>query len=407
MGGHRSPRALASLLIIIAVFVVQRPAWANDSPPAPRGLPWPVIIPTEDGRFSVLPDGHVIRTAALRPHAIGRLPKGSYLVDRARETWVRVRGGHVIVLRGQRRVWRSSKRYGFKSAQRALSTVDVSAAGIAYQVRRSGALWLAPGRGSELRVSAHGWPEMWTTDHRLITVEGTRKHGFTFRLRTAKGRLASTLAAHITAYLLDQSAELSADRAFVFWNANGELVRAGGSGSRVLASVRDLGFRSPPAIYPLDGGLIELLSRTWHEVVLRFDGSVFARASAPTDQSICCFGDQTAAADGSAVAYALTDESSGATSVYLLRAGDDGGTRIYHVGHGKGFPPSWHGRWLLFADESGKTVALDTCCKDPSIDLTHVIARVRSESGGAAPPPVHWAFAPARRLRARRSAHSP
>jgi hypothetical protein len=406
MRGQRTSEALAAVLTVAVVVIAPRPASANGFPRAPRGLPWPVIVPARNRRFAVLPDGHVIRAAALRPHAIGRVPKGSYFVERARETWVRVRGGHVIVVRGRRRIWRSSKRYGFKSAQGGLSTVVVSPVGIAYQVRRSGALWVASGRGSEGRVSAHGWPEMWTTHHRLISVEGTRKHGFTFRLRTANGRLDSTLAAHITTYLLDQSAELSAARSFLFWNADGELVRADGSGSRVLASARDLGFRTPPAIYPLDGGLIELLSRTWHEVVLRSNGSVFARASAPTDQSICCFGEQTAAADGSAVAYALTDESTGATSVYVLRAGDEGGTRIYHVAKGKGFPPSWHGRWVLFTDESDKTVALDTCCGHPSIDLTHVVARVRSENGGAAPRPVHWAFAPSRGLRARRSAHS-
>jgi hypothetical protein len=407
MRGQRTSYALAAMLTVAAVLIAQRPASADGFPRAPQGLPWPVIIPAKHGRFSVLPDGHVIRTSALRPHAIGRLPKGSYLVDRARETWVRVRGGHVIVLRGHRRIWRSSRRYGFSSAQGGLSTVEVSPAGIAYQVRRSGALWLASGRRSERRASAHAWPEMWTTEKRLISVEGTREQGFTFRLRTANGRLESMLGAHITTYLLDQSAEASASRAFIFWNANGELVRADGSGSHVLASARDLGFRTPPAIYPLDGGLIELLSRTWHEVVLRSDGSVFGRASAPTDQSICCFGDQTAAADGSAVAYALTDESTGATSVFLLRAGDDGGTRIYHVAHGKGFPPSWHGRWLLFTDESGKTVVLDTCCGDRPIDLTHVIARVRARNGGGARSPVHWAFAPAGRLRVRRSAHSP
>lgn len=407
MGGHRSPRALAPLLIVIAVFVLQRPAWANDWPRGPRGLPWPIVVPTTNHRFAVLPDGSVIRAAALRPHALGPLPKGSYVVDRAHRTWVRVRDGHILVLRGRQPIWRSTRRHRLVSAQRGLSTIEVSAAGIAYQVRRSGALWMARGRGSERRVSAHGWPEMWTTHRRLISLEGRRGHGFSFRLRASDGHLVATLAADVTTYLLDQSAELSASRALLFWNANAELLRANGSGDRVVATAHGLGFRRPPAIYPLDGGLIELLSRTWHEVVLRADGSVFARASAPTDQSICCFGEQTAAADGSAVAYALTNESSGATSVYVLRSGDDRGTLLYHVTHGKGSPPSWHGRWLLFTDESGKTVAIDTGSRLQPIDLTHVIERLRSRSGTSARTPVHWAFAPTRRLRIRRSAGSP
>src|SRR4029453_8207613 len=96
-----------------------------------------------------------------------------------------------------------------------------------------------------------------------------------------------------------------------------------GSQSPRRAALGLLGLRGYPGIYPLDGGLIELLSRDWHAVILREDGSVFATASAPTNGSVAGFGDQVAAPDGSAVAYVLPrEEPPQPSTVFVLRAGD-------------------------------------------------------------------------------------
>ncbi len=331
---------------------------------------------------------------------MGPLPEGSYFVDRRRRMWVRVRHHHVVLMRGRRTVWRSARTYRLASAN-GLSGIQVSGSGIAYQLDRTDGLWVAPGRGPERSVSVDEWPVMWTASGDLLTVRRSPSNRFAYLLRDRNGRLVETLASRLRPRFLNFAIEITEAGAFLLWNSHGELVWTDGSTTRILARAGSLGFRGLPSIYPLDGGLIELLSRRWHEVVLRFDGSVFARASAPADGSVAGFGDQAAAPDGSAVAYVLTEESSGATSVYMLRAGDRRGTRIYRVSKGKGFPPSWHGHWLLFVDESGKVVAIDASARSRPINLTRAIQRLQRANGGTGRKPPHWSFATSQRLLSR------
>ncbi len=327
------------------------------------------------------------------------LPGGAYFVDRRKRLWVQVRHHRLVLMRDTDAVWRSTRSHRVTSAASGVPAFQVSGPGIAYQVRRTGALWIAPGRGAERRVSTDEWPEMWTASGNLITVRRSAAHRYAFLLRDRSGRLLRTLASHLSRRELDTRAQIPRAGALLFWNAAGQLVWTDGSATHVLASTAALGFAKPPSVYPMHGGLIELLSRTWHEVILRSDGSVFARASGPTDGSVCCFGEQQAADDGSAVAYALTDGSSGKTRVYLLRAGDRRGQLIYHVAKGKGLPPTWHGRWVLFVDLSGKVVAIDTSVSPTrTIDLTGAIGRLRRGNGEARGRFPHWSFASGPRL---------
>ena len=355
-----------------------------------------MIIPTHDERLALLPNGRLIRAPAVRPHAMAPLPTNGYFVDRRKGQWVQVRDGRVFIMRGHRTIWRSTRRYAIDSANR-IWAIEVGRSGIAYQIGRAGPLWVAAGHGPERRISTDEWPAMWTASDNLITVRRDPGRRFAYLLRDRTGRLLRILGSHLTIRALDTSAEVPG--ALLFWNAAGQLVWTDGAAIRVLADVASLGFENPPDLYPLSGGLIELLSRTWHEVILRSDGSVFARASAPTDGSVCCFGEQAAAADGSAVAYQLTDESSGATRVFVLRAGDERGRLVYDVARGKGLPPTWHDHWILFVDVNGKVVAIDASGGSVrTMDISSAIRRVHRANGEARRRYPHWSFASSGRL---------
>jgi hypothetical protein len=99
------------------------------------------------------------------------------------------------------------------------------------------------------------------------------------------------------------------------------------------------------------------------------------------------------------VAYALTDESSGETRVYVLRAGDQQGQLVYRLRTGKGLPPTWHRNWILFVDVNGTVVAIDTSGgRVRTIDLTRTIGRLRSPNGETVGRYPHWSFASGPRL---------
>ena len=179
--------------------------------------------------------------------------------------------------------------------------------------------------------------------------------------------------------------------ALLYWDQDGILERSDGSTTVRLASADSLGLRGYPGIYPLDGGLIELLSRDWHAVILRDEGSVFATASAPTDGSVAGFGDQVAAPDGSAVAYVLTrEEAPQPSTVFVLRAGDRRGEAVYRVPAGKGLPPSWHGSWLLFADAEEGLVVIDPDGARDAIDLSELGDRLEMLGDGLVARWPHW-----------------
>jgi hypothetical protein len=117
---------------------------------------------------------------------------------------------------------------------------------------------------------------------------------------------------------------------------------------------------------------------------------VFARASAPTNGSVEGFGDQVADAEGDAVAYADTFVNRPGGVVYLLRAGDRGGTAIVRSWTARVVCApvlSWHDRWLQYAPGGGDAVVLDTGV-GTRIDLTTVVRGLPGRSRM-----VRWAYA--------------
>jgi len=367
-------------------------------PRARQGPPWPVVVPTEKQRFVILPGGKVLVVPAVHPHAPPAIPPGAYFLDRGSGRWVELRHHHVVVHRDRRVIWRSRSRFDLASAN-GLSGIVVGARGVAFQVRRTRDLFVAAGRGPERRVATNEWPELWSASGNLITVRLLEHRRFAYLVRSPNGDLVTTLATDIPLEAADARAT-GEHGTLLYWDEDGILERTDGATTVRLASTDSLGLRGYPGIYPLDGGLIELLSRDWHSVILRDDGSVFATASAPTDGSVSGFGDQVGAPDGSAVAYVLTrEEPPQPSTVFVLRAGDRRGQAVYRVPAGKGLPPSWHGSWLLFTDAEDGLAVIDPEGGRDAIDLTQIGRRLEALGGGLVARWPHWAGRSARTIR--------
>jgi len=387
--------ALACMLVLAAAPV--RGA-VRGLPRVRQGPPWPVVVPTEKQRFVILPGGRVVVVPAVHPHPPPAIPPDAYFLDRGLGRWVDLRHHHVVVLRDRRVIWRSRSTFDLASAN-GLSGIVVGAQGVAFQVRRTRDLFVAAGRGPEERVATSEWPELWSASGNLITVRVLPHHRFDYLARSPDGARIATLAADVP--LAAANARATGDHGtFLYWDGEGTLERTDGTTTDRLASADSLGLRGYPGIYPLDGGLVELLSKDWHAVILRDDGSVFATASAPTDGSVSGFGDQVGAPDGSAVAYVLTREDPPKPSaVFILRAGDRRGHAVYRVPAGKGLPPSWHGSWLLFTDAEEGLVVIDPEGGRDAIDLTQIGRRLEALGGGLVARWPHWAGRSARTIR--------
>src|SRR5207247_7551951 len=90
---------------------------------------------------------------------------------------------------------------------------------------------------------------------------------------------------------------------FRFWDSVGDLMQTDGSRTRFLTNYHVLGLTTQPSAYGLGGGLVELLTDDWHEVIVRTDGRTFATASGPAGGSVACSGHRTSSLHGTTVAY--------------------------------------------------------------------------------------------------------
>ncbi len=350
------------------------PTGLRSFPAGPKGLPWPVVLKIRGfapRALAILRDGRIEAVPPLPRAAVRQIerPPGFVWVSSSRGTWADVRRGHLVILRDRRVLWRSSRRYGGPPGKR-FTTIEVSAHGVAFQVRRSGRLYMAPGRRRERPVGIREWPEAWVRSGNLVTVrENPSARTWTYVVRSPHGRRLATLATGLRVRQLDERATDEATGTVLFWTSDGDLMRTDGRETIRLSDYRTLGFSRQPSMYLLSAGLIELLSRSWREVILRLDGSVFATASAPADGSVAGFGDQVASSDGRAVAYVLEETQGGGATVYVIREGDQQGRPVYRLDRDKGVLPEWHGRWLLYAPPDAPAAAIDTTGRHPPIEL--------------------------------------
>src|SRR5207244_7437726 len=107
--------------------------------------------------------------------------------------------------------------------------------------------------------------------------------------------------------------------------AHGTIWSADGHDVRALANLSSLAFTSqPPSLYGIGGGLVEVLGRDWHDVILRRDGSVFAEPTPPPVTGYAAFGVNVANRSGTTVAYEIIRAYSWRATVCLLTARQTG-----------------------------------------------------------------------------------
>jgi hypothetical protein len=327
------------------------------------GLPAAIRLVTSDKhRFLALPSGRIEPVG--QQHGNGQMlpPAGAFWVD-SRRTWVRVAGGRVEFGQGRTVVWRSRGTYNIATAN-ALWSDAYSPAGAAFQIGRRGPLYVAPSGGAERRVALGESADGWTRSGTLLTF-GKEADGFAMRLRAANGSLVRTLATGLTPTEIDAMTDVGNN---VLYLAHGTIWSTDGLHVRALASLSSLGFTSqPPSLYGIGGGLVEVLGRNWHDVILRRDGSVFAEPTPPPATGYASFGVNVANSSGTTVAYEIVRVSSSRATVYLLRAGETRGTPVLHVPHANpcDFPFSWHGSWLLYRSLNGSSYAIPSDGRRP------------------------------------------
>ena len=319
------------------------------------GLPAAISLVTSDKHhFLALPSGRI--EPAGEHNGSGQMlpPSGAFWVDGPR-TWVRVAGGHVEFGQGRTVVWRSRGTYNIATAD-ALWSDAYSPAGAAFQIGRRGPLYVAPSGGAERRVALGEWADGWTRSGTLLTL-AKEADGFAMRLRAADGSLVRTLATGLTTKEIDARTDVGNN---VLYLAHGTIWRTDGHTVEAMASLSSLGFTSQPSLYGIGGGLVEVLGRDWHDVILRRDGSVFAEPTPPPTTGYAAFGVNLANGSGTTVAYEIVNESSWRATVYLLREGETKGTPVLRVPHANpcDSPFSWHGSWLLYRSLNGSSYAI-------------------------------------------------
>ena len=327
------------------------------------GLPAAIRLVTSDKhRFFALPSGWIQPAGERFGSGQTRPPSGAVWVDGPR-TWVRAADGHVEFGQGRTVVWRSHGTYNIPTAD-ALWSDAYSPAGAAFQIGRRGPLYVAPSGGAERRVALGEWADGWTRSGTLLTL-AKEADGFAMRLRAADGSLVRTLATGLTTNEIDARADVGNN---VLYLAHGTIWSTDGHDVRALANLASLGFTSqPPSLYGIGGGLVEVLGRDWHDVILRRDGSVFAEPTPPPVTGYAAFGVNVANRSGTTVAYEIVNVSSSRATIYLLREGESKGTPVLRVRHANpcDFPFSWHGSWLLYRSLNGSSYAIPSDGRRP------------------------------------------
>jgi hypothetical protein len=307
---------------------------------------------------------HRLRPAFERARAGAGPPAGDLWVHVFAGTWAEVRRGQLVIARDRAVIWHSAGRYTVQDVA-GMNNILVGRPGVAFEVHQFGPWFVAGWHRPEHLVAAAGWPEMWTRSGNLIAVlHRPRGWGFGYAVFSPSGTRLATLATGLSVSLAGQRDDDLATGTFWYLTGSGDLVRADGVATRVIAHTRALGFTPVPQVMLLPGGLIQLLSANWREgqVILYPDGHLFARIPAPKGQA-AGFGALSASPGRRMVAYILTKDPGNGATVFLVRPGS-APVAVYRAAHGGApcsLPPlAWHRSWLLYTPHQGHPVLIDT-----------------------------------------------
>ena len=342
-------------------------------PRAPSGLPAPVVITTECGRFRIGRDGRITRSPNRLP-----VPRGAawYPADGA---WYKLEHGHLVVGRRHQRLWRSQRRF---APAYDVGALTIGPHALAFSYGNPARLFVAGLGSAEREVADREYPLGWTRGGDLFT---HTSGGGKLRLRHAGGDLAATVPGKVLDYTFDRA---NGEVVFV---RNGRTLRTDGSAPIRLADLTRLKLSRRPEIDPL-GRLLALRDQR-RIVVLRRDGSLFASARIPRRRSRVdgISSALVASPDGRSVAFTATRGntaygSRGTETIYVLRAGARRAARLHterlrFAICERGADLAWHGRWLLYAAAEGNVVLVDTREPGRTLDLTRTVLRLPGVHG--------------------------
>jgi hypothetical protein len=162
-------------------------ACAGSAATASAGLPWPVMLQTSCGRFTVNTDGRVV----VQPGASRPVPAGAAWWPDGR--WSKLVRRHLLVGRWHETLWRSHGT--FRSGSR-VNTFVLGANLLAFSYGwPKEELYVAHLDGHERRVATGEAPLAWTETGHLLTLSS---HGGRLFSRAADGSGKRTLAVHVS-----------------------------------------------------------------------------------------------------------------------------------------------------------------------------------------------------------------
>jgi len=323
-------------------------------------LPFPVMLRAAGGPYLIARSGFIHRRPVVR-HASIHYPPGSVWLTLGPHIWATTRQGHLLIMRNGTALWRSAARYRVQAAQ--MADIELSPAGIAFQIRQVGPWYMARWRAPEHEVAAVGWPEMWTRSGNLIAaLHHPHSHSYGYAVFSPSGTRIGMLATGLSASQVDQSSGNLATGTFWYVTAGGDLVQTDGVTTTVITSARALGFTSAFYVDVLRNGMIQLVSGNWRQgqAILYPDGQLFARIPAPGGQ-VAGFGEVSASPGFRMVAYVLDSETGHGSTVFVVRPGSTPQAvyRTAQAGSPCSLPLAWRGSWLLYA-RVGYAVLIDT-----------------------------------------------
>jgi hypothetical protein len=345
---------------------------------APAGLPAPVVLTTDCGRYRIAPNGRV--------HFIGprRLPVpagSSWFMDL---TWYRVERGHLVVGRRHESLWRSRGRF-VPARGEGVGAVALARGRVAFSffAGKTPTLYLARLGGAENPVAHGETPLGWTQSGSLLTLSA---RGGAIRVRAASGRLERILAHGIYNFAFDHATGT------IVYVAHGTLERFDGRRVRTLAHLTMLGLGGRPSLSPFPG--VVVVSGRRRLVVLRPDGSLVSSTLLPRPHAHADWAPGAIAADRhGTVAFTATQGntaygSRGTESVYLLATGARAARRVHRervdfavCERQAGL--AWHDGWLLYSAGEGYAAAIDTRRPGRSVALSPLIRRLPGMTAGA------------------------
>jgi hypothetical protein len=334
-------------------------------------LPAAVTVRTACGAFRIGRDGSVLRKSADPapvPQGAGWWPYTG--------VWDKLVGGHLVVGRWQKRLWRSRGRFPVAYE---VGAIVVAPHALAFSYgNRAPRLYVAAFAGSERRIASGEYPLGWTRDG-LYT---RAARGGELLLRSASGALRETLARQVFSYVYDD------ESGSLYFVEHGALVRADSSAQHAIASLRRLGLAAGRSLQLQPLGRLVALEDSRRLVVLRADGSPFASMRLPSGRTrVDGISSRLAVAPAAqGVAFTATrgntaSGSTGSETVYLLRPGSSRAQPIHseRVGFAvceRGADLAWHGRWLLYSASEGNTAIIDTARPEHAIELTRIVRRL-------------------------------